>query len=135
MKLFPAVGSKGSNSVYIFDVNRGEQLQRLTVSDAINFGNSLAVSGDKLIVGAHGHFHVKGAVYIFDINSGELLQRLTELDGVKGNWFGITIATSGDKLIVAAPRYRKVYIYNVNNGQLLQKLLLMALIGIALVAH
>ena len=50
------VGSKG-REVFLFEVTSGEQIPRLTASgakDGDRFGNSVAISGSIIIVGANG---------------------------------------------------------------------------------
>jgi len=49
-------GGGDSGSAYLFDVTTGDQLLKLTASDAANldyFGAAVAVSGDKAIIGAY----------------------------------------------------------------------------------
>lgn len=67
-----------AGSAYLFDLNTGLQIAKLTASDPTwsqNFGISIAVSGTTAIIGGDGKlFHTgdplpNGAAYIFDLNT------------------------------------------------------------------
>jgi hypothetical protein len=84
---------------------------KLTASDGAandSFGNSLALSGDTLVVGAlndHvGSNNNQGSVYVF-VRSGSAWSeqaKLTASDGAAGAHFGGAVAISGDTLVVGA---------------------------------
>jgi outer membrane protein assembly factor BamB len=86
------VGSRGfepaSNSAgaaYLFDVTTGEQLRKLTASDAApgdSFGSSVAIRGGRAIVGAQTKIGdgERGAAYLFDVRTGQELAKLTASD-------------------------------------------------------
>jgi len=86
------------------------QQQTLTAGDGSAgdfFGKALAVSGDTLIVGAHGdddHGTDSGSAYVFVRTSGAwtLQQKLTASDGAAGDNFGYAVALSGDTAVVGA---------------------------------
>ncbi|MGB5811123.1 MAG: hypothetical protein WBG86_11370, partial [Polyangiales bacterium] len=72
------------------------------------FGDSLAISGDRLVIGAHGEAGFEGAVYTYRHHGGTwtLEQRLEglELGGADGPpTFGWSVALRGSRLIVGAP--------------------------------
>lgn len=99
-----------SGSVYVFDATTELEIQKLTASDATdedNFGTSLAVSGNKVIVGAPatailGLSRV-GAAYIFDLDTGQELFKLSPANGTIGNEFGADVALSDDIAIIGSP--------------------------------
>jgi|GEM_PF-5979545 len=81
------------------------------------FGSALALSGDRLAVGAYGRgtptaegiAHDQGAVYLYErdpeSSSGwRLLQRIKGDDGAAGDWFGRSVDFDGELLMVGAPR-------------------------------
>jgi len=115
-------GASDSNSTkgaaYVF-VNPGtwagslQQSAKLTASDgSVNdlFGNSVAVSGDTVVVGAFlATYPGPGAAYVFAKPAagwgGSLTQsaRLTASDGVTFDEFGWSVAVSGNTIAVGAP--------------------------------
>jgi hypothetical protein len=91
------------------------QVKKLTAFDAADsdrFGNSVAVSGDTVVVGAYredGGFGLteRGAAYIFERNKfgadiwGQA-KKLLAWDGVSEDYFGYSVAISGDTVVVGA---------------------------------
>jgi len=69
-----------------------------------NFGYAVAISGDTIVVGAHGEASSAGATYVFK-RSGTTWaqeQRLTAPNGEGGDDFGISVAIGGDTVVVGA---------------------------------
>ncbi|MDQ2645956.1 MAG: FG-GAP repeat protein, partial [Myxococcota bacterium] len=68
------------------------------------FGYSLAVSGDRAIVGAYGDASFRGAAYIFVRENGAWIeeQKLVASDGASGDNFGWSVALSDDQALVGA---------------------------------
>ncbi|MCI0529390.1 MAG: FG-GAP repeat protein, partial [Nitrospira sp.] len=100
-----------SGSVYVF-VQAGAGVwnfqQKLTASDAIlgdQFGFSVAISGDTLVVGApQPEVFGNGAAYVF-VRSGVTWteqQKLTASDAAAGDQFGHSVSISGDTVVVGA---------------------------------
>jgi len=101
----------GSNagSVYIFDIN-GNQLAKIQASDAQAsdyFGQSVAVSDTRIVVGApfentNGtYWEYVGSIYIFDIN-GNQLAKIQANDAQASNYFGTSVAVSDTRIVVGA---------------------------------
>ena len=113
------VGASGDDSnrgaAYVFVRSGGtwSQQQKLTASDGApedQFGNSVAISGDTVIIGAFGDDSVKGAAYIFT-RSGTTWsqqQKLTASDGVADNRFGWSVVVNGDTAIAGATLHDNV---------------------------
>lgn len=110
------VGAPGDNnlgtdsgSAYVFDVTTGQELFKLTASDAAefdSFGRSVAISGNIAVVGApwnNGAGYDSGTAYVFDVTTGEELFKLTASDAFFDNWFGWAVAFSGNLALVGAP--------------------------------
>ena len=129
-------GGRDSGSAYLFDVNTGDQLHKLTASDATSldyFGCSVAVSGNIAIVGAHGDDDDaganSGAAYLFDVTTGNQLQKLTASDAAAQDYFGLSVAISENMAIIGAD-YKddagadsgSAYLFDVNTGDQLHKL-------------
>jgi uncharacterized protein (DUF2345 family) len=88
---------------------------RLTASDGAagdQFGASVAISGDTVVVGAYyddiGGKDNQGSAYVFVRPGGGWVDmtetaRLTASDGAAGDQFGASVAISGDTVVVGAP--------------------------------
>jgi outer membrane protein assembly factor BamB len=124
-----------SGCVYLFDASVGQQLSKLTASDAAaqdGFGLSVAADGGYLLVGAPGDDDVgsaSGSVYLFDLNTGQELLKMTASDGAPFDNFGATVAIHGQYAVISSPRdddggqdSGSVYVFDVNTGQELHKL-------------
>jgi hypothetical protein len=96
-------------SVYIFDLD-GTQLTKITASDGAKsnqFGNSVAIFSDKIVVGAYGDadngatFDYSGSVYVFDLD-GTQLTKIRASDVAASDFFGISVAAGGNKIVVGS---------------------------------
>ena len=70
------------------------------------FGAAVAVSGDRVVVGARRHNDDRGAAYVFErggwpVRWGEV-GRLTAYDGAAGDGFGAAVAIVGDTVVIGA---------------------------------
>jgi len=136
-------GGITSGKAYIFDVTTGNLLQTLDNPNAYGtsandrFGESVAISGNKCIVGARYEDDAggtnSGKAYIFDVTTGNFLHTLDNPNayGTSANdYFGYMVAISGDKCIVSAHgeddaggnASGKAYVFNVTTGNLLHTL-------------
>ena len=119
-------GILDTGTAYIFAKEGGtwQQKQKLQPSDLQGylyyFGNSVAISGDLAIVGAHGA-NVEGrvnmgAAYIFAKEGGtwQQKQKLQPSDLQNSGYFGYSVAISGDLAIVGA--YRANAADKINTG-------------------
>ncbi len=128
-----------SGSAYIFDTTTGEQLFKVTASDAAEidlFGWSVAIRGSTAIVGASGDDDAgtdSGAAYVFDTTTGQQLFKLVAADGAEFDEFGSSVAISGTTAIIGAPLDGEdddisgedsgsAYVFDVTTGQQLFKL-------------
>ena len=122
---------KGAAYVLAKDSSSGawSQVAKLTASDAAvddNFGWSVGVNGNTVVVGAHFDNDKggdSGSAYVFTKPSGgwadwdnltqthdeddeedkdALTAKLTASDGVGGEWFGESVAVDGDTVVVGA---------------------------------
>jgi len=112
----PEEDTNGSNagSVYIFKrnsdtINDITQIAKIQGNDAHendHFGNSVAISGDTIVVGAQ-HNDNTGSVYIFKINtdsSNDVIQiaKIKSDNPKASDHFGISVAILGDYIVVGA---------------------------------
>ncbi len=105
---------KGDNSgsAYVFTRSGGDwnQQAKLTAADGSHgdaFGQSIALSGDTLVIGAPhdgDQGDDSGSVYVFTWSGTVWKQqaKLTAADGAQGDVFGISVALSGDTIVVGA---------------------------------
>ena len=105
--------SGGAGAAYVFAESGGtwSQQQELTASDGAPddwFGNSVAVDGSTVVVGAPHHMvgsnANQGAAYVF-MQSGSTWSQQAELtasDGAARDNFGISVAVNGSTAVVAA---------------------------------
>ena len=112
-------GLNESGAAYIFTRNQGGadawgQVAKLTASDAASyddFGYSVAISGDTVVVGAvrddHPGMYNAGSAYVFMRDQGgadawgEML-KITASDAEPGDEFGTSVAIHGDTVVVGA---------------------------------
>ncbi len=98
-------------SAYVFARNAGLWVlqRRLLAEDGAagdDFGRSVALSGDSLLVGASSSaFGGPGAAYVFVIRANNYVQQqpLSANDGAAFDGFGASVALSGDTAVVGAP--------------------------------
>lgn len=104
-----------SGSAYIFERHQGGpnawgEVTKLVASDAFSgdqFGFSVAISGDAVLIGANEKANGVGAAYIFErhhegANAWGQVAKLTASDGTRGDHFGESVGISGDAAIVGA---------------------------------
>jgi hypothetical protein len=106
-------GGSSSGSAYVFELISGSwtQVQKLVASDANAgdfFGESVAMDGDRAIIGAYGDnggASDTGAAYVFERSGGtwSQVQKLASFDVVGSSGFGQEVAIHGDVVVVGAP--------------------------------
>ena len=98
-----------SGSAYVFTKVSGvwSQKAKLIASDGAasdEFGISVAVHGDTVVVGARQDDTSNGAAYVFTEVSGvwKHVAKLTADDGAADDEFGISVAVEGDTVVIGA---------------------------------
>ncbi len=128
-----------TGAIYLFDITTGHQFYSIVPADAApgdQFGSSVSVSGNILIVGAPLHdepSNSAGAAYLFDISNPEApvqLHKLTADDATTGDRFGTAVAIDGDVAIIGADadsyagfHAGSAYLFDVTTGDQLHKLI------------
>ena len=116
-------------TAYIFDLSGGNWNERADISlgsDASGgdyFGWSVALDGNRALVGAPYRDGFRGAAYIFDLSGGnwtETADISLGTFGVSGDIFGYSVALDGSRALVGAP-YRDgfrgaAYIFDLSGG-------------------
>jgi hypothetical protein len=108
---FDHAGSKGAAYVYTFSGTTWSQQQELTAPDGKtgdDFGQSVAISGGSIVVGAGGHavngHTAQGAAYSYTLSGSTWFfgQEMTAANGVANAIFGLSVAISGTTALVGA---------------------------------
>jgi hypothetical protein len=108
------INGADSGAVYVtkFSYNEGSwttsEQTRLTPSDPVansRFGNSVAISGNTVVVGTYW----SEAVYVFEYDGSNWWQKakLTAIDAQGGEKFGISVAIDGDTIAVGSSNRSK----------------------------
>jgi hypothetical protein len=105
-------GDAGSAYVFVEDNGAWTQQAKLMAKDAKPgdyFGISVAVFGDRILVGAAeaGTNGVRtGAVYVYERTNKlwTLVQKLTPSTGAQSDYFGYAVALEGDVAVIGAPQ-------------------------------
>ena len=118
-----------AGSAYIFDMN-GNELAKIQASDAAGydeFGNSVACSDTRIVVGAQYEdttANGAGSAYIFDMNGNELA-KIQASNAGSGDNFGIAVAVSNTRIVVGAlsedttsTNAGSAYIFDIDGNEL-----------------
>lgn len=130
------VGSReddsGRGSAFVFERNEGGadnwgEVKKLTASDGEendNFGQSVSISGDTLVVGALFD-DSRGSAYVFERNEGGAdlwgeVKKLTASDAADGDRFCFSVSVSSDTIVAGAfgdDTFRgSAYVFERNEG-------------------
>ena len=130
---FDSDGATFSGSVYLFDAVSGNLLQTIgnpTPGIGDLFGDSIAIDGDRLLVGAFSDSDLgslSGQAYIFDTNTGLLISSL----GLPSNseFYGDAVALQGNDHLVSLPgndtdglNRGRVLVYTFESGSVIGSL-------------
>jgi len=126
------IGAPTDGSAYVFDITTGTQTFKLHPADGFasdRFGQSVAISGHRVIVGAEGKDMGAGAAYIFDATTGQQLFKLVANDRAPARLFGGAVAISDTTAVIGSTlddqhgsRSGAAYVFDVTTGQQLFKL-------------
>jgi hypothetical protein len=98
-----------SGAAFLFDALSGNLIQTFldpNPDDFDFFGTSVAIDGDKVLIGARGDDtfgNNSGAAYLFDAVSGNLIQSFFAPNPDEDDDFGFSVAIFGDNLLIGAP--------------------------------
>jgi hypothetical protein len=118
------VSDSNKPAAYVIDLNTGAQIQKLQVPGVTTldlFGNSVDISGDLALVGAHdtniGSVGDAGVAYLFQISTGELLAKFQLSQPEFNNGFGFAVKLEGTTAFISAvgiDDYRgAVYVFEI----------------------
>jgi hypothetical protein len=97
----------GAVYVYSFKGDSVELVTKLTASDASKgdeFGQSVAIAGDVIAVGAWKDDCNKGSIYLFSRKGDQWIEtnKITASDGMAGDEFGYSLSTFGNRMVTGA---------------------------------
>jgi len=101
-------GGNDYGAAYLFELSTRTELKRLVSNEPTDngkFGDSVAMSGDLIVVGARDENaggNDRGAAHIYSASDGSFLQRVTAPDGEDRDDFGVSVAATNDYVIVGA---------------------------------
>ena len=111
-------GAVAAGAAYVIDRTTGVVLYRLASPNPQpwdNFGASVALLGDRILVGApfvdDGAIDT-GAVYLFDGATGTLLQTIRNPPQGAFDSFGFSVAASEAEILVGSPGPSRVYLFD-----------------------
>jgi hypothetical protein len=126
-----STGASGAGSVYVFDLTSGTPTIPIATlnnpSPAIGeqFGNSVAISGTRVVVGARRASSV-GSVYLYDLASATPTTPFAALNNPNpdgDDFFGTSVAISGTRIVVGAdhddigvPDAGSAYVYDLTSA-------------------
>ena len=117
-----------SGSAYIFERSNGswEEKQKLVPKSGYyynNFGRSLSLDNDYLIIGSPGYLAGAGAVYMFKKNNTtwEETDRLTPSSTVQQAYFGNTVDIENEISVVGAWADNSAFIFSKENNIWIEK--------------
>jgi hypothetical protein len=126
-----ASGYEHAGRAYIFNATTGARIRTLRSPEPQGgggFGDSVAISGTTVVVGAEGEG--AGHVYVFNAMTGALIHTLTSPNPQFLGSFGISVAISGSTVVVGADNENAsgyeyaghVYIFKATSGALIHTL-------------
>lgn len=96
-----------TQSITITESEGWEEVAKLLADDGDqrdNFGQTVAVDENTIVIGARSDEDYSGSAYVFtQIDGGWCQQKLFASDGEEDDFFGDSVAIDGDTIIVGAP--------------------------------
>ncbi|MFC3192620.1 Ig-like domain-containing protein [Marinicella sediminis] len=125
-------GGIGAFYVFEFDGTNWLEMDKLHASDKASFdlfGNSVSLSGDRALIGAHRNDDAgtsSGSAYVFEFDGTDWteMEKLTAADAAAGDSFGFSVALEANTAFVAAHLDHSdteadmgtVYVFDLVNG-------------------
>jgi len=111
--------------VYVQDITTGEIIHELVspVAYRSHFGTSVAISGDRIVVGAYDDRDVRdsaGAAYLYDALTGELIAKLLPDRGSPSSNHGLKVAIHGDTVVIGGRSFgnnQSFYVFDAATGE------------------
>jgi WD40 repeat protein len=128
-------GTNGGDvgQAHLFDATTGALLQTFndpTITNSDQFGYSVALDGNNVLIGAFGddtNGNAVGQAHLFDATTGALLQTFDDPTVTSGDFFGISVALDGNTVLIGAPGddtngsgVGQAHLFDATTGTLLQ---------------
>ena len=102
-------GVKDTGAAYVYSL-KGDSVEfitKLTAKDTISgdqFGQSIAIAGDVIAVGAWKDDNKQGSIYLFRRMGDQWIEtdKITASDGVAGDEFGYSLSAFGNRMVTGA---------------------------------
>jgi len=96
-----------AGAAYVYDAATGAFLRELVPSSSLTlnhseFGSSVSIDGDRVIVGAPGMGAGSGEAFVFDLNTGDQIAELKASDPFINDAFGDAVMMSSFGILVGA---------------------------------
>ena len=131
----PFDDTQGTNvgQAHLFDATTGALLQTFddpTVTERDEFGDAVALEGDRMLIGAPGddtQGNAVGQAHLFDAATGALLQTFDDPTVTGSDFFGASVALEGDRVLIGATgddtqglNVGQAHLFDATTGALLQ---------------
>ncbi len=127
---------RNAGAVYLFTMDgRNAKLTASDGAEGDQFGHSVSIDGNTIVIGALGDDGGKGAAYVFTRAGGIWTQtaKLTASDGIGSDQFGHSVSVSGNTIAVGARLHDEndndsgaVYVFGNESGTWMQTAKLLA---------
>jgi len=94
-----------AGAAFVLDAITGEELFALVASDGRRFdrfGSSVALDGNRAVIGAPDNVNSQGKVYIFNMATGNQLSKFIPSGVTPDDYFGIAVAIDGNRALIGA---------------------------------
>ena len=97
-----------AGAVYVYNTRTGALIRELknpNLSDGDEFGSSVAISGNRALVGARSEdigAENAGVAYLFDLDTGDLLRTYNNPEPGVEDRFGRAVSLDGDRALIGA---------------------------------
>jgi len=114
----------GAAYLFDFDGSNWNQTQKIVAKDADiddQFGDSVSLSGDRVLIGASGddeNGNAAGAAYLFDFNgnSWHQTEKITANDAGTDDVFGSSVSLSGNRALIGASGGGAAYLFDFDGS-------------------
>lgn len=114
---------------WVFDALTGERLailQNPVPDRGANFGASVAIDGDLVVVGAWrddaSGLTDSGSVHVFEARTGAFVATILDPDPVAFGQFGLSVALDGNEVLVGSPGAERALLFHASTGDFLADL-------------
>jgi VCBS repeat-containing protein len=115
-------GGFNSGRAYLFNATTGALVATLNnpaPSENDQFGISVAISGNTVVVGSWGEdagATASGTAYVFNATTGAIIRTLANPSPALEEGFGVSVAVSGNTAVVGALRGHQAFVFNTTTG-------------------